>query len=379
MHRKSIYFSLSLALLVFVGFSGFSNSQEAPADTLNPDQIVKEIESAVQEKVEALEEEAFNPNEMIMHHVLDAHEWHLWGHTSLPLPIILWDEGLHMFSSAKFHHGEDVVESNGKYYFVYHEKIYRTDASGQLNMDDHGHPTNVKPLDLSITKNVFSMLISALVLMLLFMSMARSYKKNPGAPKGLAAWLEPLVLFVRDEIAKPYIGEAKHRKFIGFLLTVFFFIWVNNLMGLIPFFPGGANLTGNISVTVVLGLFSFIIINVSGNKHYWGHLFDPMGSSMPLVAKIPLYIILVPIEVAGIFIKVAALMIRLFANITAGHIIVLSLIAIIFVKNSIGWAGLSVPMTLFISTLELLVAALQAYIFTMLTALFIGQATQDHH
>jgi F-type H+-transporting ATPase subunit a len=220
--------------------------------------------------------------------------------------------------------------------------------------------------------------LSAVLLLLLFIGLARSYKKS-AVPTGMAGFLEPLVVFVRDEIAIPNIGEKKYRKFMGFLLTVFFFIWINNLLGLIPFFPGASNLTGNISVTLVLSVFTLLITNLSGNKAYWGHVFDPMGSSMPVIAKIPLYIILIPIEVSGLFIKVIALMIRLFANITAGHIIVLSLISIIFVKESIGWGAVSVPMTLFISMLELLVAALQAYIFTMLSALFIGQAVAEHH
>ncbi|MBD79675.1 MAG: ATP synthase F0 subunit A [Crocinitomicaceae bacterium] len=334
------------------------------------------------------EKEEFNPNEMIMHHVMDAHEWHLWDvtgddgevhPTSIPLPIILWDNGLHVFSSSKFEHGTAVVESNGNYYKIHHEKIYKTDAEGTLTMDAEHHPTNEKPLDFSITKNVFSMFLSAALLLFLFLSVAASYKKNPKAPKGLAGFLEPLVVFVRDDIAIPNIGEKKYRKFMGFLLTVFFFIWINNLLGLIPVFPGGANLTGNIAVTVVLSLFTMFIVNLSGNRNYWGHIFDPMGNSMPWAGKGVLYVILLPIEVAGIFIKIAALIIRLFANITAGHIIVLSLISIIFVKESIGWSAISVPMTLFISMLELLVAALQAYIFTMLSAVFIGQATAEHH
>lgn len=354
----------------------------------NDDVQEEEIHGTHDDHSTELEKEEFNPSNMIMHHVLDAHEWHLWDvtgddgeihSTSIALPVILLDGGLQVFMSSKFEHGNAVVESGGNYYKIHHEKIYKTDASGTLNMDADHHATNEMPLDFSITKNVLSLFMSVALLLFLFLSLAGSYKKNPMAPKGLAAFLEPLVIFVRDEIAIPNIGEKKYRKYMGFLLTVFFFIWINNLMGLIPFFPGGANLTGNISVTIVLSLMTMIIVNLSGNRNYWGHIFDPMGNSMPWSAKGILYIILLPIEVAGIFIKIAALIIRLFANITAGHIIVLSLISIIFVKESFGWSFLSVPMTLFISTLELLVAALQAFIFTLLSAVFIGQATAEHH
>ncbi len=385
MSRKS-FFHFPLTALFILGLS-FNLLSSGHSDHEIADSTISETTEPIE--VASEEKEAFNPNEMIMHHVLDAHEWHLWDvtdesgrvhATSIPLPIILISNGLHVFMSSKFHHGESVVESNGKRFAINHEKIYETDASGNLDMNAEGHATNAKPIDLSITKNVVSMFLSVFLLMFLFISVGRSYKKNPKAPKGLAGFLEPLVIFVRDDIAIPNIGEKKHRKYMGFLLTVFFFIWINNLMGLIPFFPGGANLTGNIAFTIVLSVITMLITNLSANKQYWLHIFDPMGNSMPWAGKGLLYIILVPIEVAGVFIKIAALIIRLFANITAGHIIVLSLISIIFVKESIGWSFLSVPMTLFISILELLVAALQAYIFALLSAVFIGQAVaEDHH
>jgi len=216
------------------------------------------------------------------------------------------------------------------------------------------------------------MFLVAFLLFFVFFKVARFYKKNGAvAPKGIVSWMEPLVLFVRDDIAEPNIG-AKKDKFMPYLLTVFFFILIGNLLGLIPWI-GSPNLTGNISVTITLAMFTLIIQLVFSKKPFWKHIFMPPG--VPLA----LYPILVPIEIAGIFIKPAALLIRLFANMTAGHIIVISLISIIFVKESVAWSGLSVPMALFISTLELLVAFLQAYIFTMLSALFIGTAVEEAH
>ena len=205
-------------------------------------------------------------------------------------------------------------------------------------------------------------------------TMAKHYKKNGAvAPKGLASFLEPIVVLVRDDIAKTNIDKHKYQKFVPFLLTIFFFIWLNNLLGLVPFIPGGANLTGNIAVTFVLAIIVLIMILINGNKHYWEHILWMPG--VPAAVKI----ILTPIEIIGIFTKPFALMVRLFANITAGHIVVLSLISLIFVFENIGMAGVSVPFALFISVLELLVAFLQAYVFTMLSALFIGAAVEEAH
>lgn len=205
-------------------------------------------------------------------------------------------------------------------------------------------------------------------------TMAKYYRKNGAvAPKGIAKFLEPLVLLVQDDIAKANIGEKKHKKFVPFLLTAFFFILLNNLLGMIPIFPGGANLTGNISVTFFLALCTLLITVFSGNKNYWRHIFATPG------VPIPILIIMVPIEIVGIFTKPIALMIRLFANITAGHIIILALISLVFINKSIAWGALSVPLSLFISILEVLVAFLQAYLFTMLSALFIGAAVEDAH
>ncbi len=336
---------------------------------------------------EGKEEKEFNLPEFAKHHIKDSYGYHLLGEgedaITLPLPIILWtDKGLVVFSSSEFHHdhhGHHVVEKNGMKFVNFHEKVYQlkdgeshlktkmNKESGQLEVANA-----VRPLDFSITKNVFTLFVLAVLILLIFISVAKSYKKNDKAPKGLAGWMEPLVVFVRDDIAIPNIGKSKYAKFMPYLLTVFFFIWIGNLLGLIPLISS-PNLTGSISVALTLALFTLVIQLINANRGFWSHIFMPPG--MPKI----LWIILIPIEFLGIFIKAAALTIRLFANISAGHIIVISLIGIIFIKQSVAWAGLSVPMTLFISALELLVAALQAYIFTMLSALFIGQAVDDHH
>ncbi len=334
---------------------------------------------------EAEEDEKFDPTAVVMHHIGDAHDFHIldWNDhaVSIPLPVILWtDNGLVSFISSAFHHddhGTVVVEKNGQRFVKSHEKIYyaseTADAHGAyLEMDEEHHALNAMPLDFSITKNVFALLFSCLIIFLIFTSVARSYGKNPGAPKGLAGFMEPLVVFVRDEIARPNLGEKDYERFMPYLLTVFFFIWFNNLLGLIPFFPGSANLTGNIAVTLTLSVITMILTNVNGKKAYWGHIFAP-----PVPKAI--WPIMIPVEIIGIFTKPFALMIRLFANITAGHIVVLSLISLIFIFENIAMAAVSVPFALFISTLELLVAALQAYIFTILSALFIGLAVQEHH
>ncbi|MEY3084218.1 MAG: hypothetical protein RL037_398 [Bacteroidota bacterium] len=336
-------------------------------------------------------EEEFNVSEMIMHHVKDAHEWHLWGDEhegkSIYLPVILSDNGFKIFSSYNFYHGkeEKVKDSKGNSYHYYkglgpadgyalfHEKVYKLNENGQLSFKDD-HPENTKPLDLSITKNVLSLFIGALLIMILMLSMARFYKKNgPVAPKGIAKFLEPFVILIRDDIAKENIDHHKYHKYVPYLLTIFFFVWINNLLGLIPIFPGGANLTGNITVTFFLALCTLLVTLLSSNKNYWKHIFATPGVPIALMP------IMIPIEIVGIFTKPFALMIRLFANMTAGHIIILALISIIFINKSAAWGALSVPMALFISCLEMLVAVLQAYLFALLSALFIGAAVEEAH
>lgn len=335
-------------------------------------------------------EKEFNVGEMIMHHIKDAHEWHLWGghhnSTSIYLPIILIDGGLKTFSSELFYHGKtvevvdpitnetiDYIVGKGaaSNYAMFHEKIY-TLHNGELTFVD-GHPHNVKPIDFSITKNVLSLFMGAVLILVIMGIVARFYKKNgPVAPKGLAKYLEVLVVMVRDDVAKANIGHA-YKKYVPYLLTIFFFIFFNNLLGLIPFLPGGANLTGNITVTFFLAVCTLLVTVFSGNKNYWKHIFATPG--VP-VALLP---IMIPIELVGILTKPFALMVRLFANITAGHIIILALISIIFINKNAAWGALSVPMALFISVLELLVAFLQAYLFAMLSALFIGAAVEEAH
>ncbi len=328
--------------------------------------------------------EKFNVNEMLMHHISDAHEWHLWGHKAIYLPVILIDNGsVKTFCSSHFYHGETKkVEVDGKHfhyikgegpaskYAMFHEKIYKLDEEGELKFHG-GHPVNAKPLDFSITRNVAFMFLTVIVLLWIALSTAKSYKNGISAPKGVAKFVEPIILFVRDDIAKDNIGEEKHKKFLPLLLTMFFFIWIANLLGLIPVV--GSNFTGNISVTMFLALVTLVVILFSANKNYWKHIFATPGVPLPLL------VIMVPIELAGILTKPFALMVRLFANITAGHIIILALISIIFINQNIAWGALSVPMALFISILELLVAFLQAFLFTMLTALFIGMAVEDAH
>jgi len=328
----------------------------------------------------------------IMHHIKDAHEWHLWGpahgkgSVSVYLPVILLDGGLKTFNSSKLYHGtikkveatkdheavEYLVNTELGYGF-YHEKIYKLNANDELTFHD-GHPTNAKPLDVSITKNTLSLFFGTAIILILTLTTANYYKKNGAvAPKGLAKFIEPLIVFVRDDVAKANIPHGKHVKYVPYLLTIFFFIFINNLLGLIPIIPGGANLTGNISVTMVLACLTLLITVFSGNKNYWKHIFATPGVPLALLP------IMIPIEVVGILTKPFALMIRLFANMTAGHIIILSLISIIFINESAAWGFLSVPMGLFISVLELLVAFLQAYLFSMLSALFISAAIEEAH
>lgn len=345
-----------------------------------------------EEKSDKHEKKEFNVNDMIMHHIKDAHEWHLFGPehggTSIYLPIILFDNGVKLFSSSHFYHGEakEVVDhkTNETHHYIvgegpaagyamFHEKIYKLEG-GELNFED-GHPHGAKmPFDMSITKNVMSLFFGAIFILVIMSIVARFYKKNGAvAPKGLAKYLEVLVVMVRDNVAKENIGEKKYEKYVPYLLTIFFFIFFNNLLGMIPFFPGGANLTGNIAVTMFLAICTLIVTLVSSNGNYWKHIFATPG--VP-VALLP---IMIPIELVGIFTKPFALMIRLFANMAAGHIIILALIGIIFINGNAAWGAMSVPMALFISVLELLVAFLQAFLFVMLSALFIGAAVEEAH
>ena len=333
---------------------------------------------------EGPEEKSSEIKEYIRHHLQDSHDFSLFSwtddngeqhHIGFPLPVILWDGGLKVFSSSKFHHGETVAAVDGNYYKLFHSKIYKTDAEGTITLDDHEHPTNVKPFDFSMTKSVVMIIVTGLLMFWLFTSLARSYAKNSSIPKGIGRFFEPIVIYIRDDIARPNIGEKKYRKYMPYLLTIFFFIWFLNIFGLTPL---GVNVTGNIAVTVALALITFLLTNFTGTKDYWKHLFDPLGATMPWYGKLPLYIILVPIELLGLFIKPFALLIRLYANMQAGHIVLMSLIGLMFIFKS--WLGspLSFGLAFAISLIEILVAVLQAYIFTMLSALYFGFASEEH-
>ena len=335
-------------------------------------------------ETEKKESEKFDVNEMIMHHIMDSHDFHVldWnGHAvSVPLPVILWtDNGLVLFMSSEFHHddsGAVVVKRKGQSFVKYHGTIYYTDqnlSNKHIQFDNANYPINSKPLDLSITKLVFSMLLSIILIFILFKLTARSYARSKnGEPVGIAKFTEPIILFIKEEVALPFIGADKYEKYVPFLLTLFFFIWINNIMGLIPFFPFSANLSGNIAFTGVLAIITFVITTIVANKDYWKHIFWMPG------VPVPMKLFLAPIEFLGIFIKPASLMIRLFANISGGHIIVLSLISLIFIFESLWLAPASIFFSVFIYIIEVLVVAIQAYIFTMLTALYIGSAMEEH-
>jgi len=309
--------------------------------------------------------------ETIKHHLQDSYSFEITHGVGFPLPIILFDDGIHIFSSGKFHHGEQVVESKGNFYKLdtHHGKIYKTDALGTINFDENHNISNIAPFDFSITKNVFVLLLMSSFIFFIFSKMAKKYSSSPN-PGGAAKFLEPIVIFVRDEIAIPNIGEKHYRKYLNFLLTIFFFIWFLNLAGMTPL---GISVTNNIAVTSALAICTFLITTFTGNKNYWAHIFWMPG------VPIPMRLLLAPIELLGIFIKPFALMIRLYANMTAGHVVMMSIIGLIFVFKNYFATGAFVGLSLFLSVLELLVAALQAYIFTMLSSLYFGSAKEEHH
>jgi ATP synthase subunit 6 len=318
----------------------------------------------------------FDASSYILDHVADSHEWHILtkkdgSAVAVYLPVIIYDRasGLHVFSSRKIAEGR-IYEG----FTIAHEGDY---AGKIVHVDTEGHPDEAKPpLDFSITKAIFGMIIASIVLLWLMLSLARSYKKTGiSAPRGIQGILEPVILFVRDDIALPNIGEKKYARYMPYLLTVFFFILINNLLGLIPIFPFGANVTGNVNVTFVLALCTFLITQLTANKSHWKHVFAAPGVPIWLLP------IMIPVEIIGLFSKPFALMIRLFANISAGHIIVLSLVSLIFIFKTILVAPVSVFFVLFMDCIELLVAFLQAYVFTLLSSLFIGMATaeEEHH
>ena len=333
-----------------------------------PSKATKENETS-QTEVE------FDASTFILEHIADSHEWHILTKKNgeslaVYLPVILYSKGkgLDIFSSKKLAHGQEY-------------KGYKLEEEGDLkgrivNLNEDGNvDEEVLPLDLSMTKTVVGLLAAALAGMWIFLALSRSYRKTGlSHPKGIQSFLEPIILFVRDDIALPNIGEHKYEKYMPYLLTVFFFILLNNLFGMIPFPPPfGANVTGNIAVTFVLALFTFLITQLSGNKHYWKDIFATPGVPFWLLP------ILIPVEIIGVVSKPFALMIRLFANIVAGHIVILSLICLIFIFKSLGVAPASIFMVIFMDCIELFVAFLQAYVFTLLSALFIGLAVKEEH
>lgn len=370
--KKTIKFFLLIVLALFatVNFAAISENNR---DNQNDGGLVN-----TKEEVEAY----------ILHHIKDSHDFSLFSYTSdegerkhigFPLPIILWtSEGLVTFMSSEFHHNDDghvIVENVNLKFAKIHSKIYELDKDAStVTFDETHHATNAhKVLDFSITKSVVGVLLIGFLLLFWFSSLARQYKSKM-IPTGFGRVLEPLVIYVRDEIAKPNIGEKHYRRFTGYLLTVFFFIWFLNLAGLTPL---GFNVTGQLAVTACLAIFTLVIYSVSGTKGYWMHMIWMPG--VPVLIR-P---VLAVIELAGaLLIKPFSLLVRLFANISAGHIVVMSLIAIMFtLKESlgvVGATGLSLVLSFFITLIEVLVAFLQAYIFTMLSALFIGMAVEDH-
>ncbi|MBB5266586.1 F0F1 ATP synthase subunit A [Algibacter amylolyticus] len=362
--KKSIKF-IKFLVLFLVSFNGFAGGDKNPqGNTIDtPDEI----------------------REYISHHLKDSHDFHFFTdnasgtHYSFPLPVIVWtSEGLKTFMSSAFHHddaGHVVVEKGGVKLTKIHSKIYELESgASSVSFDEDHHATNAhKVLDFSITKSVFGMLLAGLLMFLGFVALAKSYKKGP-IPTGFGRVLEPLVIYVRDDIARPNIGDKKYRKFMGFLLTVFFFIWILNLLGLTPL---GFNVTGQIAVTVCLAIFTAIIYLFSASKDFWAHTLWMPG--VPVILR-P---ILAVIELVGfVLIKPFSLLVRLFANMTAGHFVVMSLIALMITLKKdfgpIGSTGMSLVLALFISVIEILVAFLQAFIFTMLSSLFIGMAVEEH-
>jgi F-type H+-transporting ATPase subunit a len=324
-------------------------------------------------KAEGHEAKAFNVTETILEHIKDDHSWHLWGETSLSLPVILYTpKGFEVFSSAKFmnEHHEHIVYKGNFDYKIIEGKVKIVDATEAVDLE-----ASKALWDFSITKNVTSLFVSVLILLVVLLTAARAYKKTgiTSAPKGVQSFMEPIVLFVRDEVAIPNIGKKKFAKYMPFLLTIFFLVLTNNFLGLIPFFPGGANVSGNIAFTMTLAVCVFVVVNLSANKNYWEHIFWMPGMHWSMK------LFLAPIELIGVFTKPISLMIRLFANITAGHILVLSLICLIFIFKTVYASAIAVPFAVFIGLIELLVAFLQAYIFTMLSAMYIGMATEEHH
>jgi F-type H+-transporting ATPase subunit a len=365
---------LLVSLFCFIASQGFAAASDLADDTAN---VINNGHSVTAHEGNTEHQEAkFDAGKMIIEHVADNHEWHLFGHYALALPVILkTDKGFEVFSSSHFGHGGKEKYQGNYLYALEEGSIVAVDAI----TDEVDTVATATITDFSITKNVMAMFISMALMLYIFLTVAKSAVQNKGkAPKGLQSFIEPLIVFVRDDVAKPSIGK-RYESFMPFLLTVFFFIWINNMLGLIPFFPGGVNVTGNISIAMVLAIFTFLITVISANKHYWKHVF-----AMPGV-PVGVLFILTPIEILGLFLRPFVLMIRLFANITAGHIIALAFFSLIFIFGEmhaglgLGVSALSLVFTVFMGALELLVAFLQAYVFTLLSAIYFGAAIDEGH
>jgi len=358
-------FSVHLFFVLVFVFSGWRAFAKEHEEAVTDSAAVQTETTEAHEGVEK-----FQPGKLIMGHIADAHEWHIYGSeehpVSIPLPVIIYNKtkGFSVFSSGRFEHGHASYDG----YKLEEGKVVAEDGSSFY--------------DFSITKNVLAIFMAAGLLLFIFIGVAKTYTRNPDkAPSGFQNAIEPMILFVRDDIAKAAIGEKNYAKFMPYLLTIFFFIWVNNLLGLIPIFPGGANVTGNIAVPLVLATCTLLITLYYGNKHYWRHILAMPG--------VPVYVlpIITLLEVIGIFLKPFVLMVRLFANIMAGHIVVLVFFCLIFVAGAsstgagLGAAVPSVAFTIFINGLELLVGFLQAFVFTFLSAIYFGMATAEpeHH
>ena len=359
-------------LLMGLSLCSLDANENQPAHQNSPLPDAKETA----ENHENAAKEKFEPGNFIFDHIGNAHELHFMtvGHThiSVPLPVILYSKtkGFDIFMSGKFHHGQTTY------------KGYKLEMAGE-NKGKIVAEDGSLPLDLSITKNVTALFFGIILILWLFITVGKAYKRNPlKPPSGLQSFVEPVVFFMRDEVIKPSIGEKNYEKYMPYLLTLFFFIWINNMLGLIPIPPFGANLTGNISVTFVLALFTFIITLVSGNRNYWKHIFNTPG--VPLWLKIPIPLLPL-VEFLGVFTKPFVLMIRLFANITGGHIIILGFVSLIYIFAemstglSLGVSVISISFNIFMTFIELLVAFLQAFIFTFLSSLYFGMATEEEH
>ncbi len=353
------FFLKSIALLILLVFSSNLTASEGGGQSNS-------------------EEKNVNIGELIGHHTSDSHDYIIeipFFHYTLHLPVILWtDKGLSVFSSGKFQGDNEgkvvVTDKKGNRFVKIHEVIYYADK-----VKDTHHPNvfdfDSRPLDFSFTRNALAILFVFILLIVIIHFTRKAYNNPHKLPRGIAGFIEPVILFIRDEIAIPNIGPKKYEKYMPYLLSVFFFILLSNLIGLIPFAPFGHNITGNIMVTFVLALFTFILTTIGGNKHYWKHIFNP---PVPYILK-P---IMVVVEVLGMFIKPFALMVRLFANMFAGHTSLISLVALIFIFGSVLVAPVSGLFYVFISFIKILVVFLQAYIFTILSALFIGLAVEEH-